>query len=227
MTGAYAALASVMVLLSCIVAGAVPTATPDLDAVVAEANTKSSTIQALTHLDKLLESSPKDIVKMPPSAELRKGINVPEMPKTVATSKADAQLTADKENFGSENGYEQPFKMDCSNAPDQSSAVILQILFGFFGGGFIYLDRMDLAYMCMGVTFGPLLAACLTVFVQRGKKESEGIEHDEPHRMVAAFWLLGGCCVGFLGCYFWSIGALANGDILCGGQYAGCFPVEN
>jgi len=213
----------VVLLYSIIAVSAAPTAARNPDAVVDEFTAQpTTTTTALSRLDKLLASSAEDIVKMPPALEVPKVT----IPTIVDPPAQDDVLEASKEKIGA-GGYGDAggFELDCNNAPDQSSAVILQILFGFVGGGFIYLQRMDLAYMCILITFGPLLAACLTVFIQRGKKEAEGIEHDEPHRVVLAFWLMGGCCVAFLGCYFWSIGAIANGDIMCGGQYLGCAPI--
>jgi len=220
MTGPSVALAILGPLLAWIsVVGAAPSRAPNPSAVVAERSTQSSTIQSLTRLDKLLKESPKDIVKMPPAVKLVKVQAGGQEPLKVGSLQAASVFAMDK-NGG--NGFNNA--VDCGNAPDQSSAVILQILFGFFGGGFIYLDRMDLAYWCIAITFGPLLMACCVVFVQRGKKEAEGIEHNEPHRIVVAFWLMGGCCVAFLVCYFWSIAAIANGDITCGGSYEGCVP---
>lgn len=106
----------------------------------------------------------------------------------------------------------------CKDAPSKTTAIVLQVFFTGFGGGFIAMERYDLMGLCMGVFFVLCCCGCgaVAVITAQGKSD-EGMQ-----AVSSAINSCTGCIA--LGMILWSCIQIGNGNIACGGDYAGCIP---
>merc|ERR1711924_48705 len=96
----------------------------------------------------------------------------------------------------------------CANAPEMTTALILQIFLP--GVGFGYMGRWDWFCIELGSIFMPCILVCCAVFLQA-----------KPGNEEAWFpWICGGLsgcfCVAPAVIWFWGIIVIANRSLLCG-----------